>query len=389
VATVAVVGVVAVGGLLMINRPSDSAVGAASPTPAAAAVTASPLASAGAGAPIPAELQYRWIGQPRDVGRGLSSRTGLNFSSDAYYLSGTNYVATGLVGSLASVSDVGEITLVTPPDASDDLCAEGDVGVYGYELSPGGTMLHMTASSEACEARSTAVSGDWYRVACKSEENACWGELEAGTYLSQYLDPRLDPDATWEVPFGALAFTVPDGWSNASDWPTRFHLTPTTDYANWTADGPPPESWHGVFVYGRPAASGQLANCANNLQDAVARTPEALVGWISSRPGIVAGEPQAVTIDGYTGLSVDVRVASDWTTTCEGETTPVVMLMAEATGGDPGWSWGILSGEHQRLIFLDLGDGDTVLIGIESVYPDRWDALLAEAMPIVESFDFK
>ncbi len=89
VATVAVVGVVAVGGLLMINRPSDSAVGAASPIPSAAAVTASPLASAGAGAPIPAELQYRWIGEPRDVGRGVSTRTGLNFSSDGYYLSGT------------------------------------------------------------------------------------------------------------------------------------------------------------------------------------------------------------------------------------------------------------------------------------------------------------
>ncbi len=117
--------------------------------------------------------------------------------------------------------------------------------------------------------------------------------------------------------------------------------------------------------------------------------PKRWSSWISSRPGIVAGEPQAVTIDGYAGLSVDVQVAPDWTTTCEGETTPVVMLMAEATGGDPGWSWGVLSGEHQRLIFLDLGGGDTVLIGIESVYPDRWDALLAEAMPIVESFDFK
>lgn len=387
VATVAVVGVVAIGGLLMINRPSDSAVGAASPSPRPSTSVASPPPIAGA--VIPADLQYQWIGEPRDVGRGTSTRTGLNFTSDSYYLSGTNYGLTRLLGSLASVSGPGEITLVTPTGGADDLCAAGDTGIYDYVLSPGGTMLAMTASSEACAARAVAVGGDWYRVACTSTENACWGDLEAGTYPSQYVDPRLDPDATWEVPFGALEFTVPDGWSNASDWPARFHLTPTSDYASWTSAGAPPESWHGVYVYARPAASGQLPTCANDIQADVARTPEALIEWISTRPGIVATEPKPITIDDHAGLWIDVEVASDWTGRCADASKPIVITMAEATSDDAGWSWGVMSGEHQRLILLDLGDGDTVLIGIESVYPDRWDALLAEAMPIVESFDFK
>lgn len=386
-AAAAVVGVVAVGGLLLANRPGEATVGAASPSPLPSATVASP--SSVAGAAIPTELQYRWIGEPRDVGLGTSSRTGLNFTSDSYYLSGTDYGPTRLLGSLASVSDAGQITLVTPPGGADDLCAEGDTGVYGYGLSPGGTMLHMTASREDCEARATAVAGDWYRVACKSTENACWGDLEAGTYPSQYVDPRLDPDAEWDVPFGALTFTVPDGWSNASDWPARFHLTPTSDYASWTSTGAPAESWHGVYVYARPAASGQLPTCANDIQADVARTPEALVDWISTRPGIVATEPQAITIDGHAGLWIDVEVAPDWTGRCPDASEPIVIIMAEATSDDAGWSWGVIRGEHQRLILLDLGDGDVVLIGIESVYPDRWDALVAEAMPIVESLRFK
>ena len=388
VATAAVVGLVAVGGLLFINGP-DQGVGGPSTPPSAAVTSPIPSTSTGPGAAIPTELQYRWIGEPRDVGRGASTRTGLNFSADGYYLSGTDYVAGGLLGSLASLSGPGEITLVTPSGGTDDLCQEGDTGVYGYGLTPGGTMLHMTAASEDCEARAVAVAGDWYRVDCKSTENACWGDLEVATYPSQYVDPRLDPDAEWDVPFGALTYTVPAGWSNAADWPAKFHLTPTSDYAGWSSTGPPAETWHGIYLFARPAASGQLPTCANDVQTDVARTPEALVEWISTRPGIVATEPQAITIDGHAGLWVDVEVAPDWTGRCEDASKPIVILMAEASAASDAWNWGVLSGEKQRLILLDLGDGDTVLIGIESVYPDRWDALLAEAMPIVESFRFK
>ena len=63
--------------------------------------------------------------------------------------------------------------------------------------------------------------------------------------------------------------------------------------------------------------------------------------------------------------------------------------MTKASGGADGWGWGIAGLERQRLILLDLGDGHTVIIGIDSTYPDRFDDLVAQAMPIVESFRFK
>src|SRR5207342_1950517 len=119
-------------------------------------------------------------------------------------------------------------------------------GNYAYVLSPGATKVTMTTISEDCAARATAVAGDWFRVACKITDGGCWGELEAGTYPSQYVAPRLDPGASWSVPFGEFTYTVPDGWANSEDWPDTFVLTPTEDYANQTETGAVPGIFHGI-----------------------------------------------------------------------------------------------------------------------------------------------
>jgi hypothetical protein len=41
-----------------------------------------------------------------------------------------------------------------------------------------------------------------------------------------------------------------------------------------------------------------------------------------------------------------------------------------------------------RLFLLDLGGGRTLLIDIEATDQAIWKALIAEAMPVVESFQF-
>ena len=86
VVAVVAIAVVALGGLFFINRPSEAVVGAPSASPSPSAPTSTPAVGRSRSH---AELRYRWIGEPRDVGRGVSSRTGLNFSQDGYYLSGT------------------------------------------------------------------------------------------------------------------------------------------------------------------------------------------------------------------------------------------------------------------------------------------------------------
>ena len=111
--------------------------------------------------------------------------------------------------------------------------------------------------------------------------------------------------------------------------------------------------------------------------------------WITTRPGIAASEPQPMTIDGHPALWTDVATAADSSITCEGDADSIVPLLAEATGGDKGWDWAVAPTERQRLILVDLGEGDTVLIGIDTTQAERWEELRDQAMPIIESFRFK
>jgi hypothetical protein len=58
----------------------------------------------------------------------------------------------------------------------------------------------------------------------------------------------------------------------------------------------------------------------------------------------------------------------------------------EASDGGPVAIAGV---ERERLIVLDLGQGDVIGIRIFSHDPARFDALVAQAMPIIESIQFE
>jgi hypothetical protein len=52
------------------------------------------------------------------------------------------------------------------------------------------------------------------------------------------------------------------------------------------------------------------------------------------------------------------------------------------------FDWGLTAGARMRLFLLDLPDGRTMLIDIEGQDQATWDALVPEAMPVVQSFQF-
>lgn len=52
------------------------------------------------------------------------------------------------------------------------------------------------------------------------------------------------------------------------------------------------------------------------------------------------------------------------------------------------FDWGLLGDGRMRLFVLALPDDRTLLVDIESTDKQKWDALLREAMPVVESFAF-
>jgi hypothetical protein len=375
VATIVATLVVVIGGGMFIIRGNDPSVGVpmVSPSPSPSATAA-----------IPVELRYHWIGEPRDIpGHGTTTRTAIDFTTGTYFADGTDYPS-GILGSVTRMVGPDQVELETVATTTD--CAVGDIGRYAFALSPGGTRLTMTQESDDCAARGVATAGDWFRVACKSTENGCWGDLEAGTYPSQYVAPRVKPGDTWTPAFGAITFTVPDGWSNSSDWPSDFTLTPTEAYAKWSGTGLGAEHFSGISIWTQPAVTDPSKDCFSAAPD-VPRTVAALVGHLESSPALEVSLAADVDIDGHLGKSIDVEVAPDWTGTCPGADGAVNVLIHG--GLDAPWVYGPFPGEPARLIFLELGEGDVVLIAIEPGTGTTLDEMVTQAIPIIESMTFK
>ena len=82
-------------------------------------------------------------------------------------------------------------------------------------------------------------------------------------------------------------------------------------------------------------------------------------------------EPVDVTIGGLTGKQVDMRLDPGWTETCPGD-PPTFDL------GDT----------RRRVILLDTPDHGVTFVNVDSLHSEGHEAFLAEAMPIVESFQF-
>lgn len=395
-ATAAAVLVVLVGGAVFLARSGPSGIGAPSASPTA---VPTPTASAsGAADRVPSALSYTWIGPKRTIAdmplndryRFTLTDTSMSFPNDTFTAS--------WFASMASSPVPGQLRLVASGSVTG--CHDGDDGRYTWSLSPGGSRLTLQAVNDACPTRQAALVGDWTRVACINTDDGCYGNLEAGTYSSQYFAPRLAPrvsDASWRPDFGAMTYTVPAGWANSADWPTTFNLTPSTDYALETKDGPPPDTYNGIFLFANPAATTQNPTCANAEQTAVPKTAEGLIGWVRGLSSVVTTAPVPITIDGHTGEWIDVKRAPTWTTTCQdpahptASQVPTAVFLSESGNDAGGWDLYLAGAEQQRLIILDLGTAQshTIAIAIDTTDPSRFDELVTQAMPIVSSFTFK
>jgi hypothetical protein len=337
---------------------------------------------------LPDSLGYRWIGDPRDLPvLGQSTRTGLNFTTDQFSLTGTEYGAHGILPAKASTTDANRLQLVSTSD--DGGCAIGDTGVYSWTLSSGGTVLTIEPGQDPCQARAALLPGTWARISCRNADNGCLGDLEAGEHRSQYIRPRLAPGAAYSPDLGAVTYTTPNGWSNSSDWPGLFTLTPSADYAKEGPDGPTDNSYHQIYVGVTPAAIADVATCTKAVAGDTPRTVAGLVDFIRHQPSLVSSKPNSITIDGHAGEWVDVRLTTSWKHDCPyAPGAPTVDLLMQDHGGDDPWEYGLSGAERERLLFLDLGHDVTVFIVIDSTEADRFAPLVDTAMPIVMSMRF-
>ncbi len=375
------------GGLLLLGRGPSANVGGPTLSPSATAtvpptVTPSPSPTAAAG-PVPNELLHRWMGGNRTL-RGIDAGAGTSiiFSASSFELSQSNGNSTPVATATAASFGSHTVGLVSP--VADTNCIQGDTGLYDWSVSGDGRTLSITAQADTCATRLAAVPGTWDLDGCKDTKTDCLGDVAAGTYESQYVAPRLKTGDTWHPVYGALTYTVPAGWANSSDWPNVLGLTPSTAYDALQA-GADEGSQNILVVAQATPMAPQSDPCSVPTDKADTTASWTLASEITSLRhvrGLIATAPVSITIDGHPGQWMDVRLDASWEKACKtGHAGGVGYLMPGVGLSE--------TAERQRVILLDLGNGDLAAIVISTETTAPFAAFAAQAMPIIQTFTFK
>lgn len=351
-----------------------------SPSPSALA-TESPGPSTLLGSDLPSSLLHPYIGPLRAVDgipQGDVSQLAFTFRSFVYH-NGTDEFMRSTVR--IDGDEFVVLSLIASPG-----CEEGDEGRYPFAMSPGESILTIEPGTDDCAPRSAAMPGTWQRSQCLNPTNWCLGVVEAGTYSSQDFVPAVPAvpsGETFQADYGALAYTVPSGWANSADVPSIYEIMRGSSYVagglNEGEIGPDV-----ISLLARASAAKLHAGCPEEAAPGVGTDRAALAAWILAHPGLVVTEQPAVTIDGLQASVLDLAVADGWTETCD---TVKPFVAAPVFVGD--YHWAVGKGDRMRVILFDLPAGTTVAITIDPEDPATFDALVAETMPIIETFDFK
>jgi hypothetical protein len=171
----------------------------------------------------------------------------------------------------------------------------------------------------------------------------------------------------------AFTFTVPDGWINDGD----------------TAESPGNYGFYSLFpdTPANRAEFERTGNAANGIlivsnlvrpwfmceawEDNRGATSAEMAAAVMSNEALVTTGLTDVAIGGLTGKQFDVRLNPDWTETCP-DGTPTSVLADGRT----------------RSVFLDRPGSPVLVIWAGSLHAADFEAHVAEAMPIIQSFEF-
>ena len=236
------------------------------------------------------------------------------------------------------------------------------IAVVGFAvLRPGSTSNVGGAASPSPSApaapstspSATAVFPQWYT---NSEVSAAAGILPAGNATSRAFAPRV-------------TFTVPEGWVNTLDVNIGYSLFPDikANEAEYAKSG---EIAQGIFMV---SVESPYFFC--EAWEKTQGTAAERAAFLVASDAFVVSEPVDVTIGGLTGKQMDVRLDPDRpTATCPGDPATVDL-------GD----------QRTRVTYLDTPSGTPsgiIAIAVGSKHSADHDAFLADAKPIIESFQF-
>jgi hypothetical protein len=363
-----VVAVVGVGAFALSQRPSVGPLPTPAPSSTASRTPAPSLST------LSAAFRYKWVGAPRTVAQIVPpitcSRLLMGTGQLEYNGCGPNSILDSKVG-LASPS-----TIVFTLISNEYGCVAGDMGTYTVTMSANGKALSLATVADACAARAGAVAGDWNRSDCPDASSPCLGPLDAGRYVSANFNPFV-PHTAWVANYAALAYTVPAGWTNIEDCDGCYTLA---------RQGAPDSE--GIFLFSDVAAHLQDAACTNDVAPGVGQTASAIATWLTTLSGLTTEPPTPVTLGGLHGVTLDVSIAPSWKHACSySDGQPAVPLFTDPLKG--GFDWGVAGAGRMRVNLLDLPDGRVLLVEFEAASKSAFDALVTEATPVVQSFQFK
>lgn len=365
--------VVVVAGAAVLARPGGPGpIGASPATTPTGVATSTPAASAdhaaSAAAGVPTAIQHVWLGGNNSF---LSAGTGaaLVVGSGSIAITAANDVRVPVL--TATMASLAADQFQVVGSGASARCDQGQTGVYRWSLSPSGRALTFQAVSDPCTPRLAALSATWLLVACQEPTNNCLGPIDAGTYVSQFVNFQR-PSTGWTPNLGAITYTVPDGWANTGDWPDHFELVPMASFGQATGpDGPD----HLIDIAADVRAESAATPCSGKPAP-VGTTPAEIIAYLRTIPGLVVGPASSITIDGRTGRSVDLTVNPAKLRPCGSD--QVVEYLVGPNGAS-----GLFSNSTTRLVLIPLGSS-TVSIEIMAPTSD-FDGFAASAMPIVTS----
>lgn len=326
---------------------------------------------------LPAELEFAWIAEPRPVaGIDTGDRLVVDLRSQVFSVT-TDIGAVSLV-SAPTIDDAGRLRLETVVDGTG--CAVGDVGTYAYSLSPGETVLTIGDAADDCSPRADALRGDLRRSACRAQGVPCLGVMEAGSQSTLLFDPFRDTFNPPTARYGAMTYTVPDGWANADDR-THFYTLLRADQYVEEAPFNCLDCPDGIWIGAQPRAS--LQDCSDASDESVGTSAEALAAWVRAHPGLAVADGDAVTVAGRSTIVLDI-VAPQGDDAC---VDPVDNVSFVPLFSHPGYDYGIRVGDRHRLLLVEIDADSAMLIGIDSFDPGDLDALIAETLSIIESIE--
>jgi hypothetical protein len=191
----------------------------------------------------------------------------------------------------------------------------------------------------------------------------------AGAVFPQWFTPESGSRGAGILPAGSgttqsflrgSTFVVPENWVNDTDTADFYGLFPDTP-ANQTEFDSSGSLANTIFMGGVDTPGSLICD---GVGDTEGSTAAELADSLVANEALVTSDPVEVTVGDLTGVWVDSH------------------LDPEGTGSCPN------KDGRGRFVFLDIPGGGKLLMILNSAHAAEFEPFLAEAMPVVESFEF-